>query len=53
MDLQITNIDFTYIYQVSMMIIGFGGLILGIITLNRNIKKEKQMKAFHNKRKRY
>ena len=41
MDLNITSMDFTQIYQLSMMIIGFGGLILGIVSLVRTIKKDK------------
>ena len=42
MDLQITSIDFTQIYQMCMIIIGFGGLVLGAITLKRNINKDKK-----------
>lgn len=32
------------LYQVSMIIVGFGGLILGWTSLIRNIKKDKQRK---------
>ena len=39
------------LYQLSMIIVGFGGLILGFITLVRNIKKEKRSQAFQRKRK--
>ena len=42
MDLQVSSVDFTQIYQLGTLIIGFGGLILGIISLNRTIKKDKQ-----------
>ena len=49
MDLKITSMDFTQIYQLSMMIIGFGGLILGIISLNGNVKREK----YYRNKKRY
>ena len=48
------NIDYSSlddVYHLSMIIIGFGGLILGWITLVRNIKKEKQYKALKQKRK--
>ena len=49
------NIDYTNlndVYHLSMIIIGFGGLILGWITLVRNIKKEKRTSsAFQRKRK--
>lgn len=37
------------LYQVSMIIVGFGGLILGWTSLIRNIKKEKQRKQFKRK----
>jgi hypothetical protein len=36
------------LYQLSMIIVGFGGLILGWLTLIRTIKKEK-----HKNKKRY
>lgn len=40
------------IYQLSMIIVGFGGLILGYITLMRNIKRERARKSrTYNKRK--
>lgn len=32
------------LYQLSMIIVGFGGLILGWLTLIRQIKKDKQRK---------
>lgn len=37
------------IYQVSMIIVGFGGLILGWTSLIRNVKKEKQRKQIKRK----
>lgn len=37
------------LYQVSMIIVGFGGLILGWTSLIRNIKKEKQRKQIKRK----
>ena len=49
MDLQITSMDFTQIYQLSMIIVGFGGLILGWTSLIRNIKKEKLRKQIKRK----
>ena len=44
MNLEITSVDFTQVYQFCMIIIGFGGLVLGTITLTRNIKKDKKRK---------
>ena len=44
--------DFEIIYKLGMLIIGFGGLILGCMTLIRSIKKEKLVnKNFNSKRK--
>ena len=37
------------LYQLSMIIVGFGGLILGWTSLIRNIKKEKQRKQIKRK----
>lgn len=49
------NIDFTNlndVYHLSMIIIGFGGLILGFATLGRAIRKDKQYSRIRNKNKR-
>ncbi len=34
--------DFEIIYKLGMLIIGFGGLVLGSITLVRSVKKERR-----------
>ena len=44
MNLEITSVDFTQVYQLCMIIIGFGGLVLGTITLTRQLKKDKKRK---------
>ena len=47
------NIDYTNlndVYHLSMIIIGFGGLILGWVTLVRDIKRKRQAKAFKYKK---
>ena len=47
------NIDFTNlndVYHLSMIIIGFGGLILGFTTLFRSIRKERYYSRKRNKK---
>ncbi|MBO5850952.1 MAG: hypothetical protein J6R29_01305 [Clostridia bacterium] len=34
--------DFEIIYKLGMLIIGFGGLVLGFITLIRSVKRERR-----------
>ena len=46
MEIDLTNLN--DVYHLSMIIIGFGGLILGYLTLMRLIKKDKQYKSYKN-----
>ncbi len=37
--------NFELIYKLGMLVIGFGGLVLGLITLIRSVKKERLKKS--------